>query len=273
MLKELGLGLVLMLAGDGELARRAGDALIRDKVRDALEEGGFEEVAYAGWDKGYRDGRFWVGFDSVAVVRRGARLEASAARIFPLSVDLEFEAGRVVTASSARSWSFDRVTVDGDFSLFSEGLEVRGAGLEDGAGGDAGGTERFCLFREGCAYEASFGSARVPAFALAVARRGADARVHFAWEETEGCVELLLEDVAVPRGTALAALGEGLLADRWPATAVLREGVCALEGPVPGVAEVRAEERAPWASRDPRIDEVLAVLLVALPEAYAYLVE
>lgn len=273
MLRELGLGLVLMLAGDGELARRAGDALIREKVQDAIAEGGFEEVAYAGWDKGYREGRFWVGFDAVAVVRRGARLEASAARIFPLSVDLEFEDGQVVTAASARSWSFDRVTVDGQFSLFSEGLEVRGAGLEDAAAEhSAASVERFCLFREGCAYEVSFGSARVPAFALELARRGGGARVHFAWEEREGCVELLLEDVSVPRGTALAALGEGLLADRWPATAVLREGSCAT-APVPRVGRARMEERAPWASRDPRIDEMLAVLLVALPEAYAYLVD
>ena len=40
MLKELGLGALLFISGDSELGRRAGDALIADKIGDALEEGG-----------------------------------------------------------------------------------------------------------------------------------------------------------------------------------------------------------------------------------------
>ncbi|NBQ12207.1 MAG: hypothetical protein EBU29_09200 [Gammaproteobacteria bacterium] len=52
MLKELGLGALLFIAGDSELGRRAGDALIADKIGDALEEGGFDAVSLGPWAVG-----------------------------------------------------------------------------------------------------------------------------------------------------------------------------------------------------------------------------
>ena len=62
MLKELGLGALLFISGDSELGRRAGDALIADKIGDALEEGGFDAVSLGAWAVGRDDAGFFVDF-------------------------------------------------------------------------------------------------------------------------------------------------------------------------------------------------------------------
>jgi hypothetical protein len=276
MFRELGLGIVLMLAGDGELARSAGDALLADKVRDAIEEGGFDTVSFEDWHKGYRGGRFWVGFDRVAITRDGARLDAAHALIYPLSVELEFDDGAVVTAGEGRQWHFRHVTVEGDYSLFGRALSVRGVDLVP-IGVAGGETAPFCLFRERCAYQVSFGAGDLQEFALDLARRGGAASLRFAWRERDGCVVLQIDGIEVPRGAALSGVGAGLLANRFDGQASLEQGDCAGDGTgslAPGhPTDAEAVLEAHWSERDGRLDDLLSVLLVALPEAYEYLVE
>jgi hypothetical protein len=93
MLKELGLGALLFIAGDSELGRRAGDALIADKIGDALEEGGFDAVSLGPWAVGKDDTGFYVDFSEVSVRRGAIGVTAERARYHPFSSAVAFEAG------------------------------------------------------------------------------------------------------------------------------------------------------------------------------------
>jgi len=93
MLKELGLGALLFIAGDSELGRKAGDALIADKIGDALEDGGFDAVSLGPWALGRDDAGFFVDFSEVSVRRGAIRVTAARARYHPFSSAVAFEAG------------------------------------------------------------------------------------------------------------------------------------------------------------------------------------
>ena len=93
MLKELGLGALLFIAGDSELGRRAGDALIADKIGDALEEGGFDAVSLGPWAVGRDEAGFYVDFSQVSVRRGAIRVTADRARYHPFSSAVAFASG------------------------------------------------------------------------------------------------------------------------------------------------------------------------------------
>ena len=74
MLKELGLG--ALIAGDSELGRRAGDALIADKIGDALEEAASTPFPWAlgCWPS---DAGFFVDFQGVRAPGYGSPLSGA----------------------------------------------------------------------------------------------------------------------------------------------------------------------------------------------------
>ena len=137
MLRELGLGLVLMLGGDGDAARTAGTELIQDQIDDAIEAGSFEAVDYGTWSKGYDGGRFWLAFTDIDVQRDGAALRARTGLVYPLSVDMLFDNGQVI-ARSGEAWSFQDVRIDGAYSMFERRVSISSAGLARSEAAEAG---------------------------------------------------------------------------------------------------------------------------------------
>ena len=113
MLKELGLGALLFIAGDSELGRKAGDALIADKIRDALEEGGFDAVSLGPWAVGRDEAGFYVDFSEVSVRRGAIRVTAERARYHPFSSAVAFEVGTLRhdgrEGVSPLAWSFREI--------------------------------------------------------------------------------------------------------------------------------------------------------------------
>ena len=132
MLKELGLGALLFIAGDSELGRRAGDALIADKIRDALEEGGFDAVSLGPWAVGRDDTGFYVDFSEVSVRRGAIRVTAERARYHPFSSAVAFEVGTLRhdgrEGVSPLAWSFREIdlAVTGWRSIRALSADARG---------------------------------------------------------------------------------------------------------------------------------------------------
>lgn len=278
MLKEMGLGLVLMLAGDGDVARRAGDALIQDQIDDAIEEGGFTAVRFGSWDKGFDGGRFWLGFTGIEVVRDEAELAADDALIYPMSVALRFERGTVTLLGDGDRWNFGGVEIDGAWSLFQRSVSVRGEDLRfaDRSGRFA---VPFCLFGDGCAERVSFDSDAIESFGLVMKRSGTRASFRFAWREDGECMLIDASDFRIPRGEALSAVGRGLLDGSYDGDVRMSRGGCArptgmLDMEAGSVlVDASGHQDARWSSRDERLDGMLGVLMVTVTEAYEYLVE
>lgn len=132
MLKELGLGALLFIAGDSELGRRAGDALIADKIGDALEEGGFDAVSLGPWAVGRDEAGFFVDFSQVSVRRGAIRVTAERARYHPFSSAVAFEAGTLRHDGEAGvpplAWSFTEIdlAVAGWRSIRALSADARG---------------------------------------------------------------------------------------------------------------------------------------------------
>lgn len=278
MLKEMGLGLVLMLAGDGDMARRAGDALIQDQIDDAIEEGGFSAVRFGNWEKGFDGGRFWLGFSGVEVTRDGAELAADGAVIYPVSVAMRFEQGAVTMLEAGDRWTFSGVEIDGAWSLFKRSVSVRGEGL---AFADRSGrfSTPFCLFGQQCADPVSFDGERLESFGLVMTRSGTRASFRFAWREAGECMLMDATDFLIPRGEPLSMVGRGLLDGSYDGDVRMTRGDC---GQPTGMLDVEGgrviidaapHQQARWSSRDRRLDGMLAVLMVTVTEAYEYLVE
>lgn len=132
MLKELGLGALLFIAGDSELGRRAGDALVADKIGDALEEGGFDAVSLGPWAVGRDEAGFYVDFSEVSVRRGAIRVTAQRARYHPFSSAVAFEAGTLRhdgrEGVSPLAWSFREIdlAVTGWRSIRALSADARG---------------------------------------------------------------------------------------------------------------------------------------------------
>lgn len=272
----MGLGLILMLGGDGDVARRAGDALIADKVKDAIEEGGFDSVDYQAWDKGFDGGRFWVGFSKVKVVRGSASLGANVAVIYPMSVELRFEQGDVALAAEDAHWRFDSVRIDGSYSLFGRGLAIQGVNLRlDDSSSNA---IPDCLFMDACGAPVHFDGA-LERFALHLGRSGGRTDLEFSWRDRGECVRIAVSDVRVDRSQSLAEIGRDLLSDEYDGPVELDRGHCAAEQQgtdsegISIAPDSLSQYRSSWSRRDHQLDDVLAVLMVSVPEAYQYLVE
>lgn len=279
MLKEIGLGLVLMLGGDGDMSRRAGDALIKDKVEEALTEGGFESIDYVDWERGYQGSRFYMGFSGVEVVREGTLLKASQAIVYPISVRMQFSSGEVMALSGQHAWRFEDVEVSGSSSLFSRSLAIYGRDLAL-AGGDQALGEPFCLFGTDCDYKVALGTERLAEFGLDLTRRGRAASMRFVWQEDDGCVVLGVEDIRIERGTPLSQIGRAMLEQDTDAAITMEQGPCKREvdvhgneGQLIGVNLPPVKASARWSERDRRLDEVLSILLVSVREAYEFLVD
>ena len=270
--------MVLMLGGDSDVARRAGDSLIRDKVDEALTEGGFESIAFDAWERGFEGRRFWMDFSNVDVVREGTRLKARSATVYPISVRIQFSGGDVTDLSGRHAWHFDDVEVSGNSGFFSRSVGIYGRDLTL-THGDAGISEPFCLFAGNCAYKVAFGGEALDEFGLELTRRGREATLRFIWREDEGCVVLGVHGVSIERGAALSSIGRAMLENGTDADVSLEQGACELEqapgrehGRMVGVT-ARSKEVARWAERDRRLDEMLGILLVSVPEAYEFLVD
>lgn len=279
MLREIGLGLVLMLGGDGEMSRKAGDALIQGKVDEALTEGGFESIAYQDWERGFEGSRFWMGFSGVEVVREGTLLKASHAIVYPISVRMQFSSGEVMALSGKHAWRFDDVEVSGNSTLFSRSLAIYGRDLAL-QGGDALLGEPFCLFGSDCDYRVALGTENLAEFGLDLTRRGREASLRFVWQEGEGCVLLGVNGIRIERGAALSKIGRSMLEEDVNAEVTMEQGACERQtdqdgkpGPLNGVADAAIKASAKWSERDRRMDEVLSILLVSVPEAYEFLVD
>lgn len=279
MLKEIGLGLVLMLGGDGEMSRKAGDALIQGKVDEAITDGGFESIAYQGWERGFEGSRFWMGFSGVEVVREGTLLKAEQAIVYPISVRMQFSSGEVMALSGKHAWRFDDVEVAGNSTLFSKSLAIYGRDLAL-HGGDTVLAEPFCLFGSDCGYRVSLGNDNLAEFSLDLTRRGREASLRFVWQEGDGCVVLGVNGIRIERGDALSKIGRGMLEGDSNAEVSMEQGPCERQmdgqgeaGALTGVADAPVREAALWSERDRRMDEVLSILLVSVPEAYEFLVD
>lgn len=279
MLREIGLGLVLMLGGDGDMSRRAGDALIQDKVDEALTDGGFESIDYIDWERGYEGSRFYMGFSGVEVIREGTLLKASQAIVYPISVRMQFTSGEVMALSGKHAWRFENVEVSGNSSMFSRSMAIYGRDLAL-QGDDQALGEPFCLFGTDCDYKVSLGTERLAEFGLDLTRRGREANLRFIWREEDGCVLLGVNDIRIERGTALSKIGRSMLEESTDAEITMEQGPCdravdaeGNEGQLVGVQDAPVRAAARWAERDRRMDDVLSILLVSVPEAYEFLVD
>lgn len=279
MLREIGLGLVLMLGGDGDMSRRAGDALIKDKVDEALTEGGFESIDFQEWERGFEGNSFWMGFSGVEVVREGTMLKASQAIVYPISVRMQFSSGEVMALSGTHAWRFDDVEVSGRSTLFSRSLLIYGRDLALAAGSDGLG-EPFCLFGSDCDYRVSLGTERLAEFGLDLTRRGRGAELRFVWREDDGCVLLGVNGIPIERGMSLSEIGRAMLEEKLDAAVTFEQGDCARgddfdrrAGQLVGVSDAAVKSEARWSERDRRMDDVLSILLVSVPEAYEFLVD
>jgi hypothetical protein len=136
MLKELGLGALLFIAGDSELGRQAGDALIVDKVGDALEEGGFDTVSLGQWSVGRDALGFFVDFSDVRVRRADVRLTARAARYHPFSSAVTFTAGTLVHGADGANlnWRFEQIDLKVSGWRAIRALQADARGLHSEAG-------------------------------------------------------------------------------------------------------------------------------------------
>lgn len=271
----MGLGLVLMFGGDGDAARRAGDALLRDKATDAVEEGGFEAVEFGAWDKGFDGRRFWLAFDGVEVRKDGASLAADYAVVFPFSVELRFERGKVRTGAGDDSIHFDGVDVQGNLSPFRSSVDVMGYGVSTRLSGQRS-EGPICLFEEDCADPVVLDGAPFERFAIHMDRAGRRARVEFFWRKAEGCSRLEINELKASRKDSLAQLGAALLAGTLDGEVSMYSGACPGESGLEADGDWNAHaavQHASWSSRDKGIDDLLEVLLVSVPEAYEYLVE
>lgn len=274
----MGLGLVLMLAGDGDVARRAGDALIQEQIDDAIEEGGFTAVRFGSWDKGFDGGRFWLGFTGIEVVRDGAELAADSAVIYPMSVALRFERGAVTLVEDGDHWNFDGVEIDGDWSLFRRSVSVRGEDLRF-ADRDGRLAVPFCLFGDECEDPVTFDGEALESFGLVMQRSGTRASFRFAWREAGECMLIDGSDVSIPRGEPLSAVGRGLLDGTYDGDVRMTRGGCVqptgmLEMDAGSIlVDAAGHEAARWSARDRRLDGMLSVLMVTVTGAYEYLVE
>ena len=116
MLKELGLGALLFIAGDSELGRRAGDALIADKIGDALEEGGFDAVSLGPWAVGRDDAGFLLIFPRCPCA--GARYGSPLSRhvITPSPLPSPLKRARLGTTAGRGvpplAWSFTEIDLE-----------------------------------------------------------------------------------------------------------------------------------------------------------------
>ncbi len=275
MLKEMSLGLVLMFGGDGDAARRAGDALLRDKANDAVEEGGFEAVEFGAWDKGFDGRRFWLAFDGVEVRKDGASLAADYAVVFPFSVELRFERGEVVTGVADETVQFAGVDVQGNLSPFRRSIDVMGYGVSMRLAADREG-DAICLFERACRYPVVLDETPFDRFAIHMDRAGRRARVEFFWRKAGSCSRLELAELEASRKDSLASIGASLLEGTLDGDVRMFTAACSDESGDEVHGEWNADaavQRAKWSSRDKGIDDLLEVLLVSVPEAYEYLVE
>lgn len=270
---------MLMLGGDGEMSRRAGDALIQDKVDEALTDGGFESINYHDWERGFEGSRFWMGFSGVEVVREGTVLKASKAIVYPISVRMQFSSGEVMALSGKHAWRFDDVEVSGSSSWTSRSMAIYGRDLALSGGDDTLG-ESFCLFERECSYRVSLGTERLAEFGLNLTRRGSEAELRFVWLEDDGCVVLGVNGIRIQRGAALSAIGRAMLEEDLDGDVVFEQGPCQRHegsdrqaGQLVGVSAAPIKTSARWADRDRRMDDVLSILLVSVPEAYEFLVD
>jgi hypothetical protein len=136
MLKELGLGALLFIAGDSELGRAAGDALIADKVGDALQEGGFDAVSLGAWTVGRDDRGFFVDFSDVRVRRADVRLTADTARYHPFSSSVTFQAGTLMHGAEGANlnWAFEQIDLNVSGWRAIRALRADATGLQSQAG-------------------------------------------------------------------------------------------------------------------------------------------
>lgn len=280
MLREIGLGLVLLLGGDGDMSRRAGDALIQDKVDDALTEGGFDSITYRDWERGFQGSQFWMTFHDIDVVREGTRLSAALATVYPISVRMHFSSGTVEALSEAYAWRFKEVDVSGTSSFFTRSVAIHGRDLEL-VSGETEIQEAFCLFESGCPYQVTLGGASLSEFGLELTRKGSEAELRFVWQEEAQCIALNVTEITFERGAALSRIGRDLLKEDAAAKVLMKEGQCQRydrDGPHHGqLVGVDNPANTPlevsWSARDRRLDDVLQILLVSVPEAYEFLVD
>lgn len=271
MFKELGLGVLLMLGGDSNVARSAGDALIADRIDEALEEGGFEQVGFQDWSKGYEGSRFWVQFSDIHVLKSGADLRASRARVFPLSLLLRFDKGHVEAANGAHRWHFAQVEVDGSFGLGRRALSIDGWTVESDDRGRR--LEAACLFGVECGDGLRVEATRFERLQVALQRHGRVATVELGWRQASECTSLSFRFEEVPRSASLAGVGRRLLSGEFDGAGLGVRETCDEGGEVgerndfPLIAEGR------WSERNPALDELLSILLVTVPDSYEYLVE
>ena len=276
MLKEMGLGLVLMFGGDGDAARAAGAALLADKANDAIEEGGFSAVEYGDWQKGFDGRRFWLAFDGVSVTKSDASLTADYAVIFPFSVELRFERGVVKTGELGDTVRFTGVDVTGNLSPFRSSLDVVGYGVAPDL--DVGqGSSEFCLFGTECSFPTVLDDQPFERFSIHLDRVGRKGHVVFEWRKAGECSRIELQELPVERGVPLAVIGRSLVEDTLDGPVEVYSGPC-LKPDNKGRSEAMwladaTLRDAQWSERERAIDSLLRLLLVSVPESYQYLVE
>lgn len=273
LIKEVGLGLVLLFGGDSDVARRAGDALLADRIAEAVDEGGFAHIAYEGWRKAAGSAST-LEFSGVEIARGSAQVDIDGAVINPFNHALLFDSGEFRADGDDRAWTFDAVELrkSGWFSqrvrLTARHLEIRGGG--DAAAECSGETLV-------CALDAT-GREAIDQFTMNYTPSGTPGAVQIVFRRGEACLAAWSADEI--DASELVGWGAHALAGdpaiHWSVARVRCDAELfeQTERLRPLIVEpIGAVEGVSWSTLYAGNEVLLDTLFSLVPESYAYLLE
>lgn len=270
--QELGAGLVLLFGSDGPAAQRAGDALLADRITEAVEEGGFASIDYGSWRKA-EDSASRLEFESIRLQRGPGAVRVAAAEMEVFSRALSFREGDFTWTDAPQRWHFERVEIEPG-GLFSRELRVSAYGLDPQPRRPA----PVCEAEDGrCALDA-VGSEGVDHFHMLFRSRDRSAVVVLEWQAGPSC---WLAWTPAGRGSAdLASWGRAYLLAPDRVTFSIAATDC---GPVDGdavgdaLADRVTDAEGPVELSGGEVEAAAPVLVRTLfglvAESYAYLLE
>lgn len=270
-LQEVGAGLLLLFGGDGPAAQRAGDALLEDRIAEAIEEGGFASITFDAWRK-VPDAMSRLEFDGIRLRRDSGMVEVASAEMEVFSQALGFDEGRFEWENEAVAWRFDEVDIVPG-GLFSGALGISASGLVP----EPAKAHATCADPDSslCALS-EIGTGQIDRFEMLFRKRDRSAVMTLGWQADESCHVVWSAD---GRGSPdLATWGRDYLEAPASMRFSIANADCALfEDEAFDADEVRDSARGVLeldGSVFIRATPVLAMTLFGLvAESYAYLLE
>lgn len=271
--QELSAGLILLFSGEGPAAQRAGDALLADRITEAVEEGGFTSIDYGSWRKS-DESVARLKFDTIQLARGPGTVRIAEAEMEVFSQALTLRRGDFVWTGAKQRWHFDLVEIARG-RPFSRQLRVSALGLEP----DPLAAATDCMNDNTaiCALE-QVTSAAVDRFDLFFRGRDRDAVVSLAWQAGPSC--WIAWTPSGHGSSDLASWGRMFLAE--PDRVVFHVAPAQCEQPVGAGYALRLPARREEVGPRTRLGgaEVLAAapvlvqtLFGLIAESYAYLLE